>query len=368
MSDGCSAPVSYGLRRLVAIAALSAATVTGSVAVTAVQGRAAPPTSVIVRAAMSTSPVATAAPTALVATSVTSASVTLTWTAPTGACCPVTGYDISYHQAFGHLVWTANVGNVTTTTITSNITRASEYTFSVVARYSTGQRSSPSNAVTVVTPVSDRGPDTTPPQAPTDLAATAATPAGAVLTWSPSTDNVGVVAYTVFLFDGSFIPRHVTTVPGTTYTVPPSVSATRFYVRARDAAGNVSLISSAPIPPPSTSPPTSSSVSPLACRVTYEGLAEWKSGFVAGLTITNTGTAPVNGWTLTFIFGGDQHVASSWSATFRQSGPTVTMKHAVWNGALAPGRSALIGMQGTWTASNAPPSAFALNGVACAAG
>lgn len=375
VSDSCTPPVAHGPRLFRALALMTVMTVTTVMALVAIpeaRGSAAPAaapapaTSPSAPVAPNPSPYPPSAPVALVATSVTSASVTLSWTGSTRGCCAIVGYDINYHQAFGHLIWTVSVGDVTTATITSNISPTLEYTFSVVARDSVGHRSRPSNAVTVVTPVFDRGPDTTPPDAPTNLAATAVPAGGAVLTWSPATDNVGTTGYTIDLFDGSFIPRNVVTVAGTTYTVPPSLTPTRFYVRARDGAGNISIASSAPIPSPATVPPTTPAADPLTCRTGYATVAEWKSGFVAGVTITNTGRVPVTGWTLAFTFGGDQQVASSWNATFNQSGSTVTMKPAAWNSVIAPGGSASIGMQGTWAASNSQPSAFTLNGVPCA--
>jgi hypothetical protein len=319
------------------------------------------------------------APSNLVATSVGSHSVTLSWTASAAGCCGLAGYDISYNQRFNDIFWSTSVGNVTTVTITANIAATQEYRFYVMARDSTGRRSTSSNLVTVVTPLSDSGPDTVPPSAVTGLTATNVTPATATLTWSPSTDNVGVTGYNVYRYDGVFNSTLVTTVTGTTYTGTRSALYSNIYVRARDAVGNVSIASdvislggggSTPGSPPPVSPTASPSpsVSQSACRVTYTTTAQWTQGFVASVTVANTGQTPITGWTLSYTFGGDQQIASAWNATVSQSGSAVTANSLAWNGVIAAGSSTSFGMYGSWSASNAPPAAFAVNGVSCAVG
>ncbi|MFC0623440.1 discoidin domain-containing protein [Kribbella deserti] len=84
--------------------------------------------------------------------------------------------------------------------------------------------------------------DTQAPTVPTGLAAGTVTATSAALTWSPSTDNVGVTGYEV-LRNGS----PVATVAGTSYQdsgLAPDTSYS-YTVRARDAAGNSSAASTA---------------------------------------------------------------------------------------------------------------------------
>lgn len=57
-----------------------------------------------------------------------------------------------------------------------------------------------------------------------------------------------------------------------------------------------------PTSPPPSSPPPSSPPPASSCQVTYTTTSQWQGGFVANVTIGNTGTAPVNGWQLTFTF------------------------------------------------------------------
>jgi endoglucanase len=101
-----------------------------------------------------------------------------------------------------------------------------------------------------------------------------------------------------------------------------------------------------------------------SCKVAY-ALDDWGTGFNANVTITNTGTATVNGWTLAFAFPGNQQLSSGWSATWSQSGQNVTAKSLAWNGTLAAGGTASIGFSSTYAGTNAKPAAFTLNGVTC---
>jgi endoglucanase Acf2 len=85
------------------------------------------------------------------------------------------------------------------------------------------------------------GGDTTAPTAPGNLVSTGKTSNSVSLSWSASTDNVGVTGYTVS-YNGGSLP-----VSGTSATVSglsPNTAYT-FTVKANDAAGNVSAASNA---------------------------------------------------------------------------------------------------------------------------
>ncbi|WP_422754186.1 cellulose binding domain-containing protein [Micromonospora sp. WMMD708] len=320
-----------------------------------------------------TSPFPPGVPTNVTASQVRTRSVTLTWTAATRGCCAIAGYDITYYSPFDDVVMSASVGDVTTTTISNYITPGRQYSFRIAARDVVGHRSLSSEPVIVVTPVTDTGPDTTPPSAPQNLTIGAVTDSTARLSWSPSTDDVGVSGYNVYRFDGWFTSFLVATVPTTTYTValpPPPPPSTplryQFYVRARDAAGNVSIASNTVFAPTTPTPPTTPP--PSTCRVTYQNQSEWQGGFVTVVTVTNTATVPVDGWTLTFSFRGDQQITSGWNATTGQSGATVTARNVDWNRVVPADGSVSFGIQGSWKTSNAPPTSFVLNGGPCTVG
>jgi hypothetical protein len=107
------------------------------------------------------------------------------------------------------------------------------------------------------------------------------------------------------------------------------------------------------------------SAPPLACHVTYAPDV-FAGGFAASVAISNTGAASFNGWTLTFTFPGDEHITEAWNATVTQTDASVSAVNLSYNATISPGGSQSFGFQGTWTFSDASPTAFSVNGVACA--
>jgi endo-1,4-beta-xylanase len=103
----------------------------------------------------------------------------------------------------------------------------------------------------------------------------------------------------------------------------------------------------------------------LACHVTYVKASEWAGGFVANLTINNTGSTTINGWTLAFTFPGDQKITNAWNATFTQTGTSVTLTNLSYNATISPAGNTSLGFQGTWTTNDTSPSAFTINATAC---
>ncbi|GLI02863.1 cellulose binding domain-containing protein [Phytohabitans aurantiacus] len=310
----------------------------------------------------STTPFPPGATTNLVASVVRTGSVTLTWTAAPRGCCVIAAYDITYTQAFNDIVWQTSVAGTATTATISTLSRASEYRFSVSARDDQGRRGGAAS-VTFVTPATDTGPDTTPPSKPADFAASNVTAASATLSWSPSTDDVGVTGYQVYKFDGLWASTLVATVTGTSYTALLSPGRNLFYIRARDAAGNVSLAAGT-ISVNGTGTPTTG---PTPCRVVYTVQSQWTGGFVAAVTVHNQSSVALNGWTLGFRFTGDQRITSAWGVSVFQNGAVVTADSAAWNGAIPVGGSASFGFQGSWVGGNPAPTAFTLNGGPCTA-
>ena len=92
------------------------------------------------------------------------------------------------------------------------------------------------------------------------------------------------------------------------------------------------------------------------CSATYATESRWSGGFVASVTVTDSGTTALTGWTVTFNFGGDQHVTNSWNTSLTQSLGYVTASNASYNGSVAAGSSTSFGFQGTWSASDAAPA------------
>ncbi|MFH6989995.1 endonuclease [Flavobacterium collinsii] len=82
--------------------------------------------------------------------------------------------------------------------------------------------------------------DTQAPTAPTSLASTSKTATSITLSWTASTDNLAVTAYDIYANSAL-----KTTISGTTATITGLTAATAYsiYVKAKDAAGNISASS-----------------------------------------------------------------------------------------------------------------------------
>ncbi|WP_049578655.1 glycoside hydrolase family 6 protein [Streptomyces sp. SBT349] len=102
----------------------------------------------------------------------------------------------------------------------------------------------------------------------------------------------------------------------------------------------------------------------FACEVGYSA-NDWGSGFTANLTITNTGSTATSGWTLAYAYAGNQSLAQGWNGSWSQSGRNVTVRDTGWNGTIAPGASVSTGGNFTYSGTNAAPTAFSVNGIAC---
>jgi mannan endo-1,4-beta-mannosidase len=201
----------------------------------------------------------------------------------------------------------------------------------------------------------------TTPGAPT---ASSVTSGGATLSWSRSTDNVGVTGYDILRASGSSggtftsVGSSATTSFAATGLSPSSTY--RFTVRARDAAGNTSA-SSSPVTVTTSAGPVTG-----PCKVTYQA-SNWGggNGFTGNVTIANTGTSAVDGWTLKFAFPSGQQVSQGWGATWSQSGATVSAVALDYNRTIPSGASVGVGFNGTFNGTNPTVTAFTLNDVAC---
>lgn len=101
------------------------------------------------------------------------------------------------------------------------------------------------------------------------------------------------------------------------------------------------------------------------CLVNYRLDSSWGNGFVATVTVSNVGDAPVNGWTLDFTWPSTgQSVQSSWKANITGSGTRVHVTDNGTNAELAPrgGSTATFGFVGANDGANPAPTAFTLNG------
>jgi chitodextrinase len=168
-------------------------------------------------------------PTNLSATAVSSSQINLSWS-PSSDNVGVAGYQVF-----------RNGTQISSTTATSymdaNLAAFTTYSYAVAAFDAAGNVSAQSTAAVATTSSSN----TQPPFAPTNLTGTSTLPTQVNLSWSASTDNVGVAGYHV-LRNGN----QVGTTSATSYVdVGLTASTTYTYtVTAFDPAGNVSAPSS----------------------------------------------------------------------------------------------------------------------------
>ncbi|KAA2252240.1 alpha-L-arabinofuranosidase [Solihabitans fulvus] len=204
---------------------------------------------------------------------------------------------------------------------------------------------------------------TGPPSTPGAPTASSVTDRTATITWPAATAGGSPIAkYEIYRQVGATSEQWGET-PGTSFTVGNLNPGSRYTVNvlARDTAGAVSWAS-----PPLTI--TTGSPATSTCRIHLSSAGDWGSGFIGGIDITNTGTAPLNGWTLAFTWPtGAQQVSSGWNATWVQNGATVTVTSTNDNRTIAPNATVNVGFVGNYGGPNILPTAFTLNGTLCTA-
>jgi endoglucanase len=119
----------------------------------------------------------------------------------------------------------------------------------------------------------------------------------------------------------------------------------------------------------SASPSISPSLSPSATTtdaytVTYS-VNDWGSGATVSITVKNNSAKALAGWAVAWTFPGNQKIVNIWNAVHSQSGSEVTVKSTAYNAQLPAGGSVSFGFNLTYSGSNARPTEFTLNGIAC---
>lgn len=105
---------------------------------------------------------------------------------------------------------------------------------------------------------------------------------------------------------------------------------------------------------PSASP---SSGGAKQCTASYKVTNQWPGGFGADVTVTNSGSMPIAGWTVVLTYANGQVVTQLWNGVHTQSGSAVTVKNMSYNGSLSPAGQAWFGFNASWNNSvNNPPA------------
>jgi len=210
----------------------------------------------------------------------------------------------------------------------------------------------------VLTPSGNGISSLTAPGSPT---AGGVTGSQATISWTPSAGGA-VTRYEVYRQYGTIsqLLASSTSTSATIYNLVPGTAYT-LNVLARDQKGYLSRPSD-PVNFDTTSPPNST------CKVDYQVTSSWGNGYVAAITVTDTGPSPINGWTLTFDFPSPGETFNSgWNANWTSSGQSVHATSLSWNADLAAngGNSASIGFVGNNTGAYPSPGAISLNGTVC---
>lgn len=281
-------------------------------------------------------------PTGLTVSGSTTTSISLAWTASTDNVA-VTGYQI--WRAPGASGGTfAQVGTSTTPSFTnSGLTAGQTFRYQVRAGDAAGNQSAFSTTVTGSTQTG--GGDTQAPTVPGNFRITGTTANSIALAWNASTDNVAVTGYQIWRAPGASggTFAQVGTATGLTFNNTGLTASTtyRYQVRAVDAAGNASAFSPALPGTTQTGGGTGG-----ACSITPTTQTQWGSGYVIEpARVTNTGTAAISGWTVTFTLPAGHSIVGSWNGVVTISGQTITVRNVSHNGNLAPGGSGTFGFQ-----------------------
>jgi chitodextrinase len=142
------------------------------------------------------------------------------------------------------------------------------------------------------------GGDTTPPSAPSSLSATAASSSQINLSWTDSTDNVGVLDYDVFRSTDGANFSVVASTSGTSHSDTGLAASTAYWYRvtANDAANNASAASN-------TASATTAATTPPAKVTLNEILANEPGSSTTGefVELVNVGGTSISiaGWTIT---------------------------------------------------------------------
>ncbi|MEO1064248.1 MAG: HD domain-containing phosphohydrolase [Actinomycetota bacterium] len=204
-------------------------------------------------------------------------------------------------------------------------------------------------------------PSTTTAVTPTTVAVTTTIPAEATSTTTsaPTTTTTAPPGAPAATTTTTAAPSSPTTTPAATTTAPQVTTTTTTTPPA-------TTTTSAPATTTTTAAPTTTTVeSSFTCEVAY--VNTWDDGYWASVTVKNTGTQTVDGWTVTWRFHDDEEFTSLWGMRFvDQDGDVVTLEDRGWNSKIDPGKSAVTGYTAdTDDDPDTLPTELTVNGIAC---
>lgn len=100
---------------------------------------------------------------------------------------------------------------------------------------------------------------------------------------------------------------------------------------------------------PGPDPDPNPEPTPKACTAQFKVVSSWSGGHQAEVTVKNTGTGPLTGWSVAWDLGGTT-VTSLWNGSLTVAQGRATVRNAAHNGALAPGATTSFGFTASGTA------------------
>lgn len=202
--------------------------------------------------------------------------INLSWSASTDVV-GVLGYGIERCTGSSCTNF-VQVGTVMSATIyaSAGLAANTTYRFRVRAADAAGNNSGYSTIVTATTQAAVPAGDTTAPSAPQNLSGTVVSSSLINLSWSASTDAVGVTGYRLERCQGASCTNYVevATPTGTSYADSGRAESTayRYRVRASDAVGNLSAYSSVVTAVTPAAPPPADTTSPVISNVSANAI------------------------------------------------------------------------------------------------
>ncbi|WEH19877.1 GDSL-type esterase/lipase family protein [Streptomyces sp. VNUA24] len=96
----------------------------------------------------------------------------------------------------------------------------------------------------------------------------------------------------------------------------------------------------------------------VTCGAVFRATNVWQGGYQGEVTVTNTSSSAVAGWTVTVVPAGGARLTQVWNGTSATAADgTVTVTNASWNGTLAAGASASFGFVASAPTTAGTPSA-----------
>ncbi|MFD4953564.1 cellulose binding domain-containing protein [Streptomyces sp. NPDC058451] len=90
------------------------------------------------------------------------------------------------------------------------------------------------------------------------------------------------------------------------------------------------------------------------CTAAYRNVNSWPGGFQGEVTVRNSGTSTLNGWTVGLNLASGQSISSLWDGVNTGTSGTVTVRNSSYNGTLAANGTATFGFTATGNSTPAP--------------